>query len=159
MARRSSIEWTESSWNPVTGCSKRSPGCKNCYADRMSRRLKAMGNIRYKNGFTITLHHDLLEQPLQWKTPRLIFVNSMSDLFHPRIPSRFIFEVFKVMNMAHWHTFQIPTKRSERLLKLNDKLSWSRNIWMGTSVENSNFHFFQAMGRETKVDKWTQAGW
>ncbi|MGB9004229.1 MAG: phage Gp37/Gp68 family protein [Candidatus Aminicenantales bacterium] len=139
MAQLSSIEWTEATWNPVTGCSKLSPGCKNCYADRMARRLKAMGNIRYKNGFGLALHHDLLGEPLRWKTPRMIFVNSMSDLFHPKIPTRFIIEVFKVMNIAWWHIFQILTKRSERLAELSEKLNWSKNIWIGTSVENSDY--------------------
>jgi protein gp37 len=139
MAQLSSIEWTEASWNPVTGCSKVSPGCKNCYADRMARRLKAMGNIRYRSGFELALHHAVLKEPLYWKRPRLIFVNSMSDLFHPKIPASFIIEVFKVMNLANWHIFQILTKRPERLAKLSEKLNWSRNIWIGTSVENSDY--------------------
>jgi len=139
MAQLSSIEWTEATWNPVTGCSKVSPGCKNCYADRMSRRLKAMGNHRYRNGFELALQLDLLEEPLRWKTPRLIFAISMSDLFHPKIPISFISEVFQVMNSAHWHIFQILTKRSERLGLLNKRLSWSKNIWMGISVESSDY--------------------
>jgi protein gp37 len=139
MAQFSSIEWTEATWNPVTGCSKVSPGCKNCYADRMSHRLKAMGNHRYRNGFELALQPDLLEEPLRWKTPRLIFVNSMSDLFHPKIPISFISEVFQVMNSAHWHIFQVLTKRSQRLVRLSGKLSWSKNIWIGTSVENSDY--------------------
>jgi protein gp37 len=139
MAQLSSIEWTEATWNPVIGCSKVSPGCKNCYADRMSRRLKAMGNHRYRNGFELALQPDLLEAPLRWKTPRLIFVNSMSDLFHPRVPISFISEVFQVMNSAHWHIFQVLTKRSQRLVRLSGKLSWSKNIWIGTSVENSDY--------------------
>lgn len=139
MAQLSSIEWTEVTWNPVTGCSKVSPGCKNCYADRMARRLKAMGNIRYRNGFELALHHAVLKEPLRWKTSRLIFVNSMSDLFHPKIPASFIIEVFKIMNLANWHIFQVLTKRPERLAKLSDKLNWSNNIWIGTSVENSDY--------------------
>ena len=139
MAQLSSIEWTEATWNPVTGCSKVSPGCKNCYADRMSRRLKAMGNHRYRNGFELALQPDLLEAPLRWKTPRMIFVNSMSDLFHPKIPVSFISEVFQVMNSAHWHIFQILTKRSERLAQITKKLRWSKNIWMGISVENADY--------------------
>jgi protein gp37 len=139
VAQLSSIEWTEVTWNPVTGCSKVSPGCKNCYADRMARRLKAMGNIRYRNGFELALHHAVLKEPLRWKTSRLIFVNSMSDLFHPKIPASFIIEVFKIMNLANWHIFQVLTKRPERLAKLSDKLNWSNNIWIGTSVENSDY--------------------
>jgi protein gp37 len=139
VAQLSSIEWTEVTWNPVTGCSKVSPGCKNCYADRMARRLKAMGNHRYRNGFELALQPDLLEAPLRWKTPRMIFVNSMSDLFHPRVPISFISEVFQVMNSAHWHIFQLLTKRSERLERLSEKLNWSKNIWIGTSVENSDY--------------------
>lgn len=110
MAGSSHIEWTEATWNPVTGCSKVSEGCKNCYALTMAKRLKAMENPRYVNGFDVTLHHDLIEMPLRWKKPKKIFVNSMSDMFHENIPLDFIKEVFKVMNEAHWHTFQILTK-------------------------------------------------
>lgn len=141
MAQSSHIEWTDATWNPVTGCTKISPGCKNCYADRMARRLYAMGQPRYRNGFDVTLHRDLLEQPLFWTQPRKIFVNSMSDLFHPEIPEDFIRAVFDVMGRAYWHTFQILTKRSERLLELAPQLSWHDNVWMGVSVENTEYAY------------------
>lgn len=141
MATNSTIEWTESTWNPVTGCTKISPGCKNCYADRMAKRLKAMGSANYKNGFELTLHPSVVELPLSWKKPRTIFVNSMSDLFHENIPLEFIQEVFKVMNAASWHTFQVLTKRAERLEQLASYLSWSSNIWMGVSIENQNYTY------------------
>ncbi|MDD3731358.1 MAG: phage Gp37/Gp68 family protein [candidate division Zixibacteria bacterium] len=141
MAINSTIEWTGSTWNPVTGCSKVSPGCKNCYAERMARRLQAMGQPNYINGFQVTLHENTLELPLRWKKPQTIFVNSMSDLFHKEVPTDFIQKVFKVMNKAGWHRFQILTKRSERLLKLNSRLYWSPNIWIGVSVENAKFNF------------------
>jgi protein gp37 len=139
MAQLSSIEWTEATWNPVTGCSKVSPGCKHCYADRMARRLKAMGQERYRNGFKLTLQPDLLEAPLRWRRPRLIFVNSMSDLFHPLTPASFIREVFDVMGRASRHTFQILTKRADRLADLATELPWHRNVWMGVSVENVDY--------------------
>lgn len=136
MAGSSHIEWTEATWNPVTGCSKVSEGCKNCYALTMAKRLKAMANPRYINGFDVTLHHDLVEVPLRWKKSKKIFVNSMSDMFHENIPLEFIKQVFKVMNEAHWHTFQILTKRSKRLLEISSELNWTDNIWQGVSVEN-----------------------
>ena len=136
---RTKIEWTETSWNPVTGCSKISPGCKNCYAERMSLRLQAMGQPHYKNGFQVSLHEDILDKPLSWKKPQMIFVNSMSDLFHENIPDEFIFQVFNTMRKAHWHIFQILTKRAERLLELNDKIQWIQNIWSGVSVENYEY--------------------
>lgn len=136
MASKTKIEWTEVTWNPVTGCNKVSQGCKNCYAERMAKRLKAMRNQRYINGFNITLHHDLIDAPRKWKKPRLIFVNSMSDLFHEKIPLDFIQQVFKTMNETPQHTYQILTKRTERLKELSSYLNWSNNIWMGTSVEN-----------------------
>jgi Bacteriophage protein gp37 len=136
MASITPIEWTEATWNPVTGCTKISDGCKNCYAYTMSKRLQAMQNPRYKNGFNVTLHEDLISLPLKWKKPRRIFVNSMSDLFHESIPTDFIKQVFTIMNNARWHTFQILTKRSERLLELAPILSWSENIWQGVTVEN-----------------------
>ena len=139
MAIKSSIEWTGSTWNPITGCNKISPGCKFCYAERMAKRLKAMGSDNYKNGFKLTLHEHVLELPLSWKKPQTIFVNSMSDLFHKNVPFKFIKKVFDVMNRAHWHTFQILTKRSERLFQLDKKLNWSENIWMGVSVENEKY--------------------
>ena len=139
MPSKTKIEWTECSWNPVTGCTKVSDGCKNCYAYTFARRLKAMGNVRYTNGFDITIHEDLIDKPLKMKTPKMIFVNSMSDLFHESIPEEIILRIFKTMNEAHWHTFQILTKRSERLLSLSQKIKWTDNIWMGVSVENSNY--------------------
>jgi protein gp37 len=133
----STIEWTEATWNPVTGCTKISAGCKNCYAERMSRRLRAMGKPQYRNGFKLTLQPDALELPLVWKRPRTIFVNSMSDLFHVDVPAEFIKQVFAVMNRCPQHTFQVLTKRPEITAELAPQLEWSPNIWMGTSVENS----------------------
>lgn len=139
MAQLSSIEWTEATWNPVTGCSKISPGCKFCYAERFAKRLQAMGNPRYINGFRVTLHWDLIPLPLTWKKPRLIFVNSMSDLFHEAVPIEFIQAVFRTMEAAHWHTFQILTKRSKRLLEVAPHVNWPDNVWMGVSVENQDY--------------------
>lgn len=133
----SAIEWTGSTWNPSTGCIKISQGCKNCYAERMAKRLQAMGQLNYVNGFQPTIHHRSLELPLSWKKPQTIFVNSMSDLFLDVIPTEFIKMVFDVMNRAHWHTFQVLTKRSSRMVELSKELSWSPNIWMGVSVENN----------------------
>ncbi len=133
---KSSIEWTESTWNPLTGCSKVSDGCKHCYAERMARRLQAMGVENYRNGFKLTMHPHVLRKPLEWKTPQMIFVNSMSDLFHWDVPSEFIQQVFATMRAAHWHVFQILTKRAKRLPKLDAQLEWTPNIWMGVSVEN-----------------------
>ncbi|HEX3008111.1 MAG TPA: DUF5131 family protein, partial [Bacteroidales bacterium] len=115
MSANSSIEWTESTWNPLTGCTKISPGCKHCYAERMSFRLKAMGKENYRNGFKLTMHENALEKPLEWKKPQMIFVNSMSDLFHKDVPFEFIEKVFDVMKRAHWHQFQVLTKRAERV--------------------------------------------
>ena len=151
MATNSSIEWTDSTWNPATGCTKISPGCKNCYAERMAKRLKAMGQPNYSNGFELALHQHVLELPLRWKKPRTIFVNSMSDLFHEDIPLEFILRAFDVMNRAHWHRFQVLTKRSERLFELNSKLLWTSNIWMGVSVENQDFSFRIDHLRKTKA--------
>ena len=139
MADRSAIEWTESTWNPITGCTKVSPGCKHCYAERMALRLQAMGQPNYTNGFALTLHEHVLELPLQWKTPKTIFVNSMSDLFHHDVPLEFILKVFDVMGRAQWHQFQVLTKRAERLSELNGRLPWSPNVWMGVSVENQRY--------------------
>lgn len=139
MGANSSIEWTESTWNPVTGCTKASPGCKNCYAERMSYRLQAMGQPNYRNGFQVTTHERMLALPLQWKKPQMIFVNSMSDLFHDEVSDEFIFEVFEVMRKAHWHRFQVLTKRADRLLELDSSLKWSSNIWMGVSVESDKW--------------------
>lgn len=137
MAGNSSIEWTEATWNPITGCNKVSDGCKHCYAERMAKRLLAMGNPRYKNGFNVTLHPDLLDVPKKWIKPRKIFVNSMSDLFHEKVPIEFIQQVFKTMNETSQHSYQILTKRPERALELSNHLLFTHNIWMGTSVENS----------------------
>ena len=139
MATKSSIEWTESTWNPVTGCNKISPGCKNCYAERLAKRLKAMGQANYKNGFKLTLQPQMLELPLGWKKPQTIFVNSMSDLFHKNVPLEYIQQVFDVMKRAYWHRFQVLTKRSERLAELSSQLEWSPNIWMGVSVESQKY--------------------
>ncbi len=136
MAGNSKIEWTESTWNPVTGCDKVSQGCKHCYAETMAKRLYAMRNPRYRNGFSVTLHEDLIELPLRWKKPRTIFVNSMSDLFHKDVPDAFIRAVFDTMCRAYWHNFQILTKRSARLLELSNILEWYPNIWVGVSVED-----------------------
>ena len=134
----SKIEWTEATWNPVSGCSKVSSGCLNCYAERMAYRLQNMGNPNYRNGFDVTLHPHLLEAPLSWKRSRLVFVNSMSDLFHEEVPAEFIQQVFDTMRRAHWHTFQVLTKRSERLVDLAPSLAWPSNVWMGVSVENKD---------------------
>jgi protein gp37 len=136
MAQNSSIEWTESTWNPVTGCTKISEGCQHCYAERMTKRLKAMGAAHYTNGFKLTTHRDALQLPLIWKKPQIIFVNSMSDLFHEDVPNAFIKDMFEVMRKAYWHKFQILTKRSERLLRLSKDLPWADNILMGVTVES-----------------------
>lgn len=137
----SKIEWTDSSWNPLTGCTKVSPGCKYCYAERMAGRLKAMGNPNYANGFALTLHEKALNLPLTWKTPQYIFVNSMSDLFHEDVPLEFILRIFDLMRQASWHTFQLLTKRSERMMELNEAIDWPSNVWMGVSVETQEYTF------------------
>ncbi len=139
MGDKSAIEWTDATWNPVTGCSKVSPGCKNCYAERLAARLQAMGNPRYKNGFTTTLHFDQLTLPLRWAQPRQIFVNSMSDLFHEAVPDDYILRVFETMVKADWHVFQILTKRAERLAEIAPKLPWPDNVWQGVSIENADY--------------------
>lgn len=150
MAGPTSIEWTEVTWNPVTGCDRVSPGCDNCYALALAKRLKAMGSPRYQNdghlrtsgpGFGVTCHEDLLEVPLRWRRPRLVFVNSMSDLFHPGVPDAFISRVFDTMKAADQHTFQILTKRPQRLVAMAESLPWPSNIWMGVSVENASYKF------------------
>jgi protein gp37 len=133
---QSSIEWTEMTWNPTTGCDKVSAGCKYCYAEVMARRLHAMGIEKYKDGFELRLHEDALDVPYEWRKPKLVFVNSMSDLFHNDVPLSFIEKVFDVMNDTPMHTYQVLTKRAERLYELHDKLNWTTNIWMGVSVEN-----------------------
>jgi protein gp37 len=139
VATNSAIEWTDATWNPVTGCTKISPGCKYCYAERMSRRLKAMGQSNYANGFQLTLQRQMLELPLAWRRPRRIFVNSMSDLFHDDVPVEYIQRVFDVMGTASWHQYQVLTKRSKRLVKLDRLLQWHPSIWMGVSVENQRY--------------------
>lgn len=138
---RSSIEWTEATWNPLTGCTKISAGCKYCYAERMSKRLRAMGQPNYQNGFALTLHEHALKVPLKWKTPRIVFVNSMSDLFHGDVPVSYIQRVFDVMQRASMHTFQLLTKRAGRLEQLASSINWPENVWMGVSVEREDFVF------------------
>lgn len=137
MTSTSKIEWTEVTWNPVTGCTKVSAGCKHCYAERMALRLQAMGAARYRDGFSLTLHEDLIDAPRRWRQPRIVFVNSMSDLFHERVPLSFIQRVFQTMADCPQHTFQVLTKRSRRLREVAPLLTWSPNIWMGVSVEDS----------------------
>jgi len=150
VADKSSIEWTEATWNPTTGCDRTSPGCDNCYALTLSRRLKAMGNPKYQNdgnsvtsgpGFKLTLHPDQLALPHRWKAPRVIFVNSMSDLFHPDVPDEFIDDVFQVMADTPRHTYQVLTKRAQRLSKIAQRLPWPDNVWMGVSVESERYNF------------------
>ena len=151
MGSNSSIEWTESTWNPVTGCTKISPGCKHCYAERMAMRLQKMGQRRYLNGFELTIQEDALELPLEWKKPRLIFVNSMSDLFHDDVPDSFVHRTFDIMRRASWHEFQVLTKRSERLLELEESIKWPPNVWMGVSVENKDYTIRIDHLRQTKA--------
>lgn len=139
MGLKSSIEWTESTWNPVTGCTKISPGCKFCYAEKMAGRLQMMGQPNYRNGFELTLQPHMLELPLQWKRPQSIFVNSMSDLFHDGVPLAYVQQVFDVMRRASWHRFQVLTKRAARLAELDPFLEWPGNVWMGVSVESSEY--------------------
>lgn len=148
---QSSIEWTSFTWNPLTGCTKISPGCKHCYADRMSKRLKSMRVEKYVNGFELTLHEELIEAPLSWTKPRKVFVNSMSDMFHDDVPLGFIQRCFDVMTKASQHTFQVLTKRSERLLSINDMINWPPNVWMGVSVENEDYTYRIDDLRKTKA--------
>lgn len=133
---QSNIEWTEMTWNPTTGCTKISAGCKFCYAEVMTKRLQAMGQKKYKDGFAVRIHPESLEIPYSWRGSKIVFVNSMSDLFHPEIPFEFIEKVFQVMNDTPQHTYQVLTKRADRLFQLQAKLTWTPNIWMGVSVEN-----------------------
>jgi protein gp37 len=147
---QSDIEWTEVTWNPVTGCTKISPGCKHCYAEIMSRRLKSMGIVKYKDGFNLKTHGETLNIPFTWKKPKTVFVNSMSDLFHPDVPIDFIKSVFSVMNNTPQHIYQVLTKRSERLLELSSELNWTSNIWMGVSVESEKYSY--------RIDKLSQTG-
>ena len=139
MGSKSSIEWTEYTWNPVTGCTKISPGCLNCYAERMAKRLKAMGQPNYTEGFKVSMHEHLLKAPFGWRRPSMIFVNSMSDLFHEEVPVFFVQKAFEVMRNLPQHQFQILTKRAERLAELSGLLPWAENIWMGVSVENRDY--------------------
>lgn len=148
---QSSIEWTEMTWNPTTGCTKISQGCKFCYAEVMSKRLQLMGIEKYRNNFEITVHEDALTTPYSWKKPKIVFVNSMSDLFHEDVPLSFIQKVFKVMRDNPQHVFQVLTKRSERLYELDEKLKWSHNIWMGVSVEDSQVESRIDFLRETSA--------
>jgi protein gp37 len=141
MAQQSAIEWTESTWNPVTGCTKISPGCENCYAERMALRLQAMGQPNYANGFDLTMQRRMLELPLKWRQRQTIFVNSMSDLFHRGVTTEYILEVFGVMNRANHHLYQVLTKRSQRLERLSPQLPWQPHIWMGVSVESREYTF------------------
>lgn len=134
-----SIEWTDRVWNPVTGCTKVSPGCKHCYAERMAKRLEGMGQPNYRNGFRLTLQPQMLELPLRWREPRRIFVNSMSDLFHVDVPLEYIQRVFDVMRQASWHQYQVLSKRSERLRELSPFLKWPDQVWMGVSVESKKY--------------------
>jgi protein gp37 len=146
MARKSKIEWTESTWNPVTGCTKMSAGCRNCYAERMALHLRAAGSRNYANGFRVTLHPHMLKTPLRWKRPRTIFVNSMSDLFHKDVPSDFISLVFDVMCEASDHRFQALTKRSGRLPQLSSRLRWPKNAWMGVRPTTCHSLLFNLCG-------------
>ncbi len=149
MGSKSTIEWTESTWNPVTGCTKISPGCDHCYAERLALRLQAMGQPNYANGFKLSVQEHMLELPLRWKMPQVIFVNSMSDLFHRDVPTEYIHRVFDVMNRAHRHRFQVLTKRSQRLLRLSPTLDWRSHVWMGVSVESTDYTFRIDHLRET----------
>ena len=150
MADHSGIEWTEATWNPTTGCDPVSPGCDNCYALTLAKRLKAMGSKKYQAdgdprtsgpGFKLTLHPEVLDLPRSWREPRVVFVDSMSDLFHPDVPVEFIRQVFDVMGETPLHTYQILTKRSQRLRKLASELDWPSNVWMVVSVENDHYKF------------------
>lgn len=141
MARASNIEWTDMTWNPVTGCTKVSAGCKHCYAEAMAKRLQAMGCERYKDGFKLRIHEDLVLLPHRWQKPRRVFVNSMSDLFHPDVPLAFLQRIFETMNACPQHQFQVLTKRPERLTEVAHLLNWTENIWMGVTVENQKFAF------------------
>lgn len=147
----SHIEWTDSTWNPVTGCTKISAGCKHCYALRMAKRLQAMGQPNYRNGFDLTMHDHMVDLPKRWKKPKRIFVNSMSDLFHTDVPLEFILRVFETMREADWHQYQVLTKRADRLEELDSELPWADQIWMGTSVENDKVRWRIDCLRNTKA--------
>ena len=150
MSLASKIEWTEATWNPVTGCTKVSIGCDHCYAERLAKRLKAMGNPRYERGFNVTIHEDLIGLPLKWKTSKVIFVNSMSDLFHKDVPPEIVSRIFDTMTLASQHCFQVLTKRSKRMLELAESLSWKKNIWMGVTVESQDHAY--------RIDRLRQTG-
>lgn len=152
MAQASTIEWTEKTWNPLTGCDKISPGCRNCYAERMTKRLKAMGSPNYENGFKLTCHPHTLAIPYSWKKPCTVFVNSMSDLFHKDVPEKFIHQVFATMSMNPILQFQVLTKRSDRLCEISPRLKWKDNIWMGVSVENQDYAFRIDHLRQTEAN-------
>ncbi len=139
MAIASRIEWTESTWNPVTGCTKISSGCKNCYAERLAKRLQAMGQPNYANGFDVAIHKSAFDLPLRWKRPQMVFVNSMSDLFHRQVPDLCIQDIFQTMLRADWHVFQVLTKRSSRLTQFGPLLPWAEHIWMGVTVEHEDY--------------------
>lgn len=149
MSSNSKIEWTDITWNPVTGCDKVSPGCDHCYAERLARRLKAMGVHNYRNEFELTMHEHMLEVPFTWSSPKTVFVNSMSDLFHLKVTKEFIMRVFDVMNVADTHQYQILTKRPGRVVRLNDRLPWAPNIWLGVSIENAEHKFRMKRLRRT----------
>ncbi len=138
---RSKIEWTTDTWNPVTGCTKVSPGCEHCYAETFAERWRGTPGHVYENGFDLQLRPERLRQPLTWVKPRLVFVNSMSDLFHAAIPDEYIVEVFSVMRAASWHRFQVLTKRAERLRRLTRKYGVSDNVWLGVSVESPEYYW------------------
>ena len=148
MAKKTKIEWTQMTWNPITGCTKVSTGCKHCYAEAMAERLRQMGSPRYENGFKLTLHEDLIDLPTMWKRPRIIFVNSMSDLFHEDVPVEFIQRIFETMKKCPQHQFQILTKRAERLASICDQLEWCENIWMGVSIENQRYAYRSTLLRQ-----------
>ncbi len=141
MGLKSAIEWVTATWNPLTGCTKVSPGCAHCYAERLSHRLMLMGQPNYRNDFKVTLHERMLAQPTRWKSPQRIFVNSMSDLYHKDVPFEFIARVFEVMVKCPRHQFKILTKRAERLEDLSPRLPWPDNVWQGVSVENADYTF------------------
>jgi len=149
MSENSKIEWTEATWNPVTGCTKISMGCENCYAERMAIRLQAKGSPNYINGFNVTLHQHIIDLPKKWKKPRVIFVNSMSDLFHEKVPIDYMQNIFRTMNECQNHIFQILTKRAERLEELSPLLSWTNNIWMGVTIEHKDYLHRMDLLRET----------
>jgi len=149
MGAKSNIEWTEATWNPVTGCTKISPGCDNCYAERLALRLQAMGQPNYADGFKLTIQERMLELPLKWRAPQIIFVNSMSDLFHRDVSADYVQRVFDVMRRANWHRFQVLTKRALRLSRLSSSIDWPKNVWMGVSVENEDYTFRIDYLRET----------